>query len=126
MTVSTRVGVVVFAHGSRDPQWREPVEAVAHRIAHSRPDVRVVCAYLESCAPDLQSAVADLEQQGVCAVRVLPVFLGLGKHLREDLPQLRQSLRNTFPAITFEWLPAVGEDERLTRLLANMALEHLP
>ena len=29
------LGVIVFAHGSRDPLWRHPVEAVAQRIAQA-------------------------------------------------------------------------------------------
>ncbi|NBQ89270.1 MAG: cobalamin biosynthesis protein CbiX, partial [Betaproteobacteria bacterium] len=32
-------GVILFAHGSRDPQWRRPVEAVAQRILQLRPQV---------------------------------------------------------------------------------------
>ncbi len=124
--MNARLGVIVFAHGSRDPQWREPVEAIAREITRSHPQVSAVCAYLESCAPDLPAAVANLVHQGVGVVRVLPVFLGLGKHLREDLPLLRQSLCDAFPDTRFEWLPAVGEDERLTRLLASMAVENLP
>ena len=39
--------VVLFAHGSRDARWREPVEAVARRMTTRRPAVPVACAYLE-------------------------------------------------------------------------------
>ena len=39
--------IVLFAHGSRDPLWHKPMEAVAAQIATQAPDTPVACAYLE-------------------------------------------------------------------------------
>lgn len=119
-------GIIVFAHGSRDPLWRQPVEAVARAIATSDPQVQVRCAYLELCEPDLPAAAEELVAAGVRHVRVLPLFFGMGKHAREDLPLLLQSLQLKHPDVAFERLPAAGEDSRLTELLARIALEPLP
>ena len=117
------LGVIVFAHGSRDPLWRVPVEAVAQAIRQTDPAARVSTAYLELCAPDLPSAARELAQEGVRRVRVLPLFFGMGKHAREDLPLLMDQLRAEHTGVTFELLPAAGEDPRLTALLARIALE---
>jgi len=117
------LGVIVFAHGSRDPLWRAPVEAVAARIAARDPQARVACAYLELTEPDLPAAAQALVLSGVTRVRVLPLFFGMGKHAREDLPQLMAALRSEHPSVVFEQLPAAGEDPRLTALLAEIALE---
>ena len=54
-------GIVLFAHGSRDPLWRLPMDAVAQRITALNPAARVVCAFLELTTPDLPSAVAEAE-----------------------------------------------------------------
>lgn len=117
------LGVIVFAHGSRDPLWRLPVEAVAGRIAQADPQARVACAYLELSEPDLPSAAAALIGAGATHLRVLPLFFGMGKHAREDLPVLMQQLAAQHPAVHCECLPAAGEDPRLTELLAQIALE---
>jgi len=117
------LGVIVFAHGSRDPLWRLPVESVAQRIAQADPAVGVQCAYLELCEPDIATAASRLVAAGATRVRVLPLFFGMGKHAREDLPVLVQTLRQTHPLVTFEQLPAAGVDPRLTTLLAQIALE---
>jgi sirohydrochlorin cobaltochelatase len=85
--------IVLFAHGSRDPHWHEPIAAVARAIAERSPQTPVRCAYLELSEPSLPQAVEALVAQGVDAVRVFPLFLGMGKHAREDLPQLMQGLR---------------------------------
>ena len=81
-------GIVLFAHGSRDPLWRRPIEAVATAIAARAPKAAVACAYLELVEPDLPTAVNRLLAQGARHVRVLPLFFGMGKHAREDLPEL--------------------------------------
>ena len=120
------LGVVVFAHGSRDPLWRAPVESVAQQIRLSDPSVRVACAYLELSEPDLSTAVAGLVSEGASTVRILPLFFGMGKHAREDLPVLVEQLVQAHPHVRFERLTAAGEDTRLTALLAQIALESRP
>ncbi len=116
-------GIVLFAHGSRDARWRQPVEAVARRVTELSPAAPVVCAYLELMVPDLPTAAAALVTQGVETVRIVPLFLGIGKHVREDLPGLIDGLRAAHPHITFVLQTAVGEDARVIELLAQMALQ---
>ena len=117
--------IVLFAHGSRDPLWHGPMEAVATLIHQRAPAVPVVCAYLELSQPDLPTAVAQLVEAGVHQIAVVPMFLGVGKHAREDLPLLAEALRSQYPDVAFTLRPAVGEDPRLTALLAEMALDGL-
>ncbi len=115
--------IVLFAHGSRDPLWRAPMEAVATRIAAQNPGRRVSCAYLELCEPSLPDAVHLLVADGATAVTVVPMFLGTGKHAREDLPLLVQELRTAHPAVQFHVQTAIGEDPRMTALMAEIACE---
>jgi sirohydrochlorin cobaltochelatase len=115
--------LILFGHGSRDPLWRQPIEAVASRVTQRSPAVRVRCAYLELNAPDLRAATAQLALEGVQAITIVPMFLGIGKHVRDDLPVLIARLRTEFPAIVFTLQRAVGEDPRLVDLLAGIALE---
>jgi sirohydrochlorin cobaltochelatase len=116
-------GVIVFAHGSRDPLWRAPVEAVAREIGQHDGRVLATCAYLELCEPDMATAVARQAAAGVQRIRVLPLFFGMGKHAREDLPRLVEDMAGAHPSIRFELMAAAGEDPRLTALLARIALE---
>ena len=118
-----RRAVVLFAHGSRDQLWQEPMQAVARRIRADQPELPVVCAFLELTAPDLPAACDALWAQGVRHITVLPLFLGVGRHARDDLPLLLQEIRARHPALTLELRPAVGEDPRVVELLARIASE---
>jgi sirohydrochlorin cobaltochelatase len=118
-----RRAVVLFAHGSRDPLWHRPMQSVAQSVLATAPDALVSCAYLELSTPDLPTAISELVVQGASEIAVLPMFLGVGKHAREDLPQLVETLRLRFPSVQLHLRPAVGEDVRLVKLLAEMAVE---
>jgi sirohydrochlorin cobaltochelatase len=116
-------GIILFAHGSRDERWRAPVEAVARRVAALDPSVKVACAYLELIAPDLRTAAATLIGDGATAIRVVPLFLGMGRHVREDLPRLLDEMRALHPDVAFVLAGAVGEEPEVIELLARKSLE---
>ena len=114
--------IVLFAHGSRDPLWHRPIQAVADAIALRAPATPVACAYLELSTPDLHAACAGLIGQGANALSIVPIFLGVGKHAREDLPALMTQMRQHWPDVDFQLQAAVGENPRLIALLADIAL----
>ena len=116
-------GVILFAHGSRDPLWRGPIEAVASLIRQTSPGTPVECAYLELCEPNLPHAVQMLVKQGALHIRLLPVFFGMGKHTREDLPDILRELKQAHPGVHFELLRPAGEHPEITTLLARLALD---
>lgn len=114
-------GVILFAHGSRDPLWRLPIDAVAQRMQALQPGLPVAVAFLELTEPDLPHTVESLMKQGVAHVRIVPMFLGVGRHAREDLPELVQGLTQAYPQMSFELLPAIGEHPAMTALMADIA-----
>ena len=117
--------IILFAHGSRDPLWHKPIEAVAAAIAARDADTPVRCAYLELTEPDLPAAAAELAGLGLDQVAVVPLFLGVGRHVREDLPVLLEGLRQSHPGTQWRLQPPVSEDESLLDLLAVVALNAL-
>ena len=116
-------GVILFAHGSRDPAWHAPIEAVAARMRALAPGVRVACAYLELTEPDLASAVQSMLADGVRAITVWPMFLGAGRHAREDLPRLLQALRTQHPQVRFSLQPAISEHPEVLAAMAHAMLD---
>ena len=114
--------IILFGHGSRDALWHLPIQAVAERIRVTSPSTTVTCAYLELTEPSLPDAAASLITTGVSYITILPMFLGVGRHAREDLPALITDLKQNHPSTTFQVQPAVGENPAVLDLLADIAL----
>ena len=114
--------VILFAHGSRDPLWRLPIEAVAAEIRQQQPNAAVLCAYLELCTPSLLEATTQLVANGAQHVKVFPLFFGVGKHAREDLPIMMDEGKAAHPGVHVDLLPTAGEYAEVTRLMAKIAL----
>jgi len=111
--------LILFAHGARDARWAAPFEAVAAAIVAAQPSLPVRLAYLECMAPDLLGAGSELAAAGCRAIHVVPMFLGAGGHVRQDLPALIETLRRAHPQAAFTLHPPIGEIDAVMRAMAH-------
>ena len=118
-------GLILFAHGARDPRWAEPFEAVAAAVRARQPGLPLRLAYLELMTPDLGGAADALVREGCDAIDVVPLFLGTGGHLRRDLPPLVEALRERHAGARFALHGAAGEAPMVIEALAAYALGSL-
>jgi sirohydrochlorin cobaltochelatase len=118
----TQEGLLLFAHGARDPAWARPFEAIAARIAAARPALPLALAYLELMEPRIESAAAELIARGCSRIHIVPMFLGASGHVRRDVPPLVEALRAQHGG---EWLlhPAIGEQEAVVAAMAAASLD---
>jgi sirohydrochlorin cobaltochelatase len=108
-------GIVLFAHGSREPGWAKPFESLAALLSTK---FLVRNAYLEIMRPSLDEAVAALAAAGAKRVRVVPVFLGEGGHVRDDLPKLAAAARKRHPGLEIVLEQTIGERPEVIEALA--------
>ena len=120
---TTRRGLILFAHGARDPRWALPFEAIAQRVRSRDGQVQVALAYLELMKPSLQEAADALVDAGCGQVDVVPLFLGAGGHVRKDLPVLFDAISAAHPAVRWQLHRAVGEMESVVDAMAQAAVE---
>lgn len=121
--MTTPSGILLFAHGARDPAWAQPFEAAAQalRTRAAGQGQEVVLAFLEFMQPGIAEAGRELALRGCTRVTVVPMFLGAGGHVRKDLPRLMDELAEQFPAVQWALSPAVGETGILIEALADAA-----
>jgi sirohydrochlorin cobaltochelatase len=108
-------GIILVAHGSRDPQWSRPFERIAASVGEKLPAVCIGLAYLEY-GVSLDEAVAALIARGVGSIRVIPLFLGQGAHVKEDLPQLVAAA--TRPGLHIALEKPIGEQAPVIEAIA--------
>ena len=116
--------LVLLAHGSKDPRWREPFERLYLSLRADAGE-RVRMAYMEFINPTLFEVVEECAAEGFREIRVLPLFMAAGAHLATDVPEQVREIRRKLPNIRFEVLPPIGEDDRLVSLMKQLVREKL-
>jgi sirohydrochlorin cobaltochelatase len=102
-------GIVLFAHGARDPGWARPFEEIRERVRASRPEYPIALAYLELMSPTLEEAIDAVVEEGALAVTVYPLFMAQGGHLKQDLPRILEAIRARHPHVPIGLEPPIGE-----------------
>ena len=115
-------GIVLFAHGARDPEWARPFEAIRERVRASRPEYPIALAYLEVMSPTLEEAIGAVIAEGASAVTVFPLFMAQGGHLKQDLPRILDAIRATQPHVPIALESAIGEVPEILSAIAEWVL----
>jgi sirohydrochlorin cobaltochelatase len=115
-------GIVLFAHGARDPEWARPFEAIRERVRAKRPEYRMELAYLELMSPTLEEAIATLVAQGALCISVFPLFMAQGGHLKQDLPRILDAIRESYPKIPIVLESAIGEVPEILEAISGWIL----
>ncbi len=111
-------GLILFAHGARDAQWAEPFRHIQQRVSALCPESRVELAFLELMTPSLAACVEQLVAAGLLQITLVPLFMAQGGHLKKDLPQLIETIRNHHPHCSIRVTQAIGESPELLQAIA--------
>lgn len=125
--------LILFAHGSRDPDWARPLHGLRDAVAALCPQLPVTLAFLEFMQPTLTQVIAQLagersaSESGASSqplqplrqLRLVPLFLAQGNHTRRDLTALIAQAQQDHPGLQIEVLPALGEVPAVMQALAQ-------
>ena len=115
-------GLVLFAHGARDPEWARPFEAIRDRVRAQRPEYPIALAYLEIMSPTLEEAIATVADAGASSITVFPLFMAQGGHLKQDLPRILDAVRASRPHVPIGLETAIGDVPELLEAIAAWIL----
>ena len=112
-------GVLVIAHGSRAKETETALEDILSMVRAKMPDTVIECAFMEFSDRTIEKGVAALADKGVKKVKIVPYFLFMGVHMREDIPSMAAECAAKFPDIEIETGGPLGTDERLADILVD-------
>ena len=115
----TDSAIILFAHGARDAQWAEPFRKIQEMVRAQKPGVPVELSFLEIMPPSLEQAIAALAAKNIKAIRIIPLFMAQGGHLKKDLPLKLSEIRKRHPAISFRISPPIGEVNAILGAIAD-------
>lgn len=120
--------LLIIAHGSRRKESNDEVRRLAKRISNNAGPAfdHVECAFLEISSPQVDSAVADLVEDGATEIKVFPHFLAAGTHVVNDIPRMIEEEKENFPNVHFEVLPHLGALQGISTLIINQIYKGAP
>jgi sirohydrochlorin ferrochelatase len=126
--MKTMKALLIIAHGSRRKNSNDEVRRLAERIhENAGPNFEfVTSAFLEISSPQVDSAIADLADEGVTEITVFPYFLAAGTHVFNDIPKIIDEEKENYPGIHFEILPHLGALQGISTLILNQIYKSTP
>ncbi len=116
-------GLLLFAHGSRNPAWAREFETLRDEIKRLAPERLVALCYLELCTPDFATGVQALVGQGASEIEVVPIFFAPGKHTVEDLPALIGVAQAQHPQLSLTLRATLLEDGPMRSAIARATIQ---
>jgi len=113
--------LLIIAQGSRRQDSNDEVRRLADRIRENTgPSFgQVMSAFLEATSPIMDSAVADLIEEGATTIVVFPYFLTAGNHVFSDIPRIIKEEKERYPQVEFIVLPHFGALQGTSSLILN-------
>ena len=115
--------IILLAHGSRVPDAGKDMERIAAglRSKHRRSMVEV--CNMSQLGPLFPETFAKCVQQGATRVIVIPYFLHLGVHMRQDIPAILREEAKKAPHVSVILGKHLGFDESLVDLVEQRICE---
>ena len=111
--------VLVIAHGSRAKETEAVLDAVLSMVKNKLPEIIIESAFMEFSDRTVKKAVASLISKGVTEIKVVPYFLFMGIHLKEDIPDMVAECAADFPELEIKMGEPLGVDMRLAEILID-------
>ena len=112
-------GILVIAHGSRAKETEATLEAVLSMVKSKLDEIPVERAFMEFSERTVKKGVSALAAKGVTEIKIVPYFLFMGIHLKEDIPNMAAECAAGFPGITITMGEPLGVDERLADIIID-------
>lgn len=114
--------IILLAHGSPDPLWKKPFEALYEQAIEFYGTEHSSLAFMELTTPTLEDVVGQLDEK-IKTVAVLPLFFAVGRHLRHDVPAQIAALQTE--QLRIDLLPPIGDDELVKQAMYTVIARHL-
>lgn len=116
-----KTGIVLLSHGSRSPEAQVTVQELLEMVKEKSQYYYVGGAALQFNQPDLPAALAEAVSAGSERIIVAPVFLYMGLHMKEDIPEILAEERKKYPQVAIVMTRNIGADIKL----ADIVLERI-
>ncbi len=116
-----KTAVLLMAHGSRIPEANDAVRDIAAMVKDMTGFAIVEVSFREQHLPNIQQGIDACVARGAERIILMPYFLYMGAHVREDLPEEMAEAKQRYPQVDF----VMGNHLGVHRKLAEVVVERI-
>ncbi len=120
-----KTAILLMAHGSRIAEANNAAYEIAEMVRAASSFEIVEVAFREMHPPDIQSAIDRCVAQGAERILLMPYFLFVGAHVREDLPAEMTLAQQRYPQVEFAMGNHLGAHRKLAEIMIERIAEGL-
>ncbi|NLW25271.1 MAG: cobalamin biosynthesis protein CbiX [Clostridia bacterium] len=115
--------IIVLGHGSRREDANEEIREIAGKLAARDKESLYQVAFFQFGEPSLGEALKLLVESGVNKIIVLPLFLTVGSHIHQGIPEIISRFQKDYPGLNISLARHLGADPLIIRLLEERIKE---
>ena len=112
-------GILIIAHGSRAKETETTLENIIETVKEKLPETIIEIAFMEFSDRTVERGISALAAKGITEIKIVPYFLFMGIHLKEDIPNMAEESAKKHPNIKITMAAPLGTDKRLAEIIID-------
>lgn len=113
-------GILVVGHGSRSKEAFEVFNRVLDNFKLKVED-KVEGCFMELCSPNIPDTIDIMYKSGIRDIVVVPYFLFLGIHIKEDIPGILKEIKAKYGDLAISMARPIGYNKIIADILKENA-----
>lgn len=113
-------GILVVGHGSRSKEAFEVFNKVLDNF-RLKVAYNVEGCFMELCSPNIPDTIEVMYKNGIRDIIVVPYFLFLGIHMKEDVPGILKEIKVKYGDLKISMAKPIGYNNIIADILKDNA-----
>lgn len=116
-------GLFILGHGSQALEANEIFVNIVKMVISITEFETVGMGSLQISNPSFDEGIAEMVKTGIDKIVIVPMFIFKGNHVKYDIPDELQKLKEKYPQVEFIMADHIGADARLAEIIEERAKE---
>ena len=110
-------GIILVGHGSRSKESKELFFKIVEGLRRDMKNENIEGCFMEISKPNIPERIEDMYKKGVRDFVILPYFLIPGIHIKRDIPNILNEVKNDYEDISLLLSKPIGYHPKLIEIL---------
>lgn len=113
----------VLGHGSQAQEADQIFAKIVEMVKNITTFEMIGMGSLQISKPSFEEGITELVNKGAEQIVIVPMFIFKGNHVKYDIPEELNKLREKYPHVEFIMAKHIGADERIAMIIDERGKE---